>query len=440
MKTKIFSPVLMILCVLTFGQQGPSSPDGSKAEKRMTYYEDGSKKSEGTYKNGQLEGPFIEWYPNGSKSMEGQFKDGKYHGLWFYWYEDGKPRGKGEFKNGLRVGTHLFRHKTGAKFAEVPHKNGRFHGKYKEYNPEGKLLEEVEFNEGIRDGAFTWWHENGKIALQGQYKNNRRTGKWVSLDKQGKRFTERVYKDGKVTAEDNELNARSRANTRAAYEIMIPRDYSPAKKYPLVLVLHGGQGSILHEKMFWKADQLKELKNYIFVFLQSSQVFEMNCFNWNNIETARKDIKHLYKKIIIKYPIDTSRVIIIGMSQGGQTAIDAAINNIIPVKGFLACCPSKPGGLDKEAVKQAVQRGVRGTILAGERDRALLPDAKEINAFFKEMNLDHRFIVIPGMGHRVPANSTEHFQAAAAHILSPLGEGAGGSFYKKSPLPAGGID
>jgi predicted esterase len=143
----------------------------------------------------------------------------------------------------------------------------------------------------------------------------------------------------------------------------------------------------------------------------------MNCFNWNDIETARNDIKQLYNKIIKKYPIDTTRAIIVGMSQGGQMAIDAAINNIIPVRGFLACCPSKPGGLNKEAVKQAVQRGVRGTILAGERDIALLPEAKEINALFKEMNLEHRFIVIPGMGHRIPPNSTEHFQTAAAHII-----------------------
>jgi len=186
----------------------------------------------------------------------------------------------------------------------------------------------------------------------------------------------------------------------------------------LVLVLHGGYNCILHAKILWKADQLKELiEDYIFAFLQSSQVFEANCHNWDNLETARSDIKELYSEIIKKYPIDTNRVIMPGMSQGGQMAINAAINNIIPVRGFLACCPSKPGSLNKEAVKQAVQRGIRGTILAGERDITLLAEAKEINALFKEMNLEHRFIVIPGMGHSIPPNSTEHFQAAAAHIL-----------------------
>ncbi len=418
MTVKIFITVLMVLCVLSWGQQSVSSTSENQVEKKITYYEDGSKKTEGTYKNGQLEGPFVEYYPNGSKSMEGQFKNGEYHGLWLYWYDDGKPRGRGGFKDGYRTGTHVFWHKTGAKCVEVSHKNGKFHGKYREYSLEGQLLEEIEFNEGIREGTFTWWHENGKKAMEGQFKNNKRTGQWISWDKQGKKFTQREYKDGEVVAEDKELNARSLANTKATYEIMTPRDYSPEKKYPLVLVLHGGCGSILHDKMFWKAEQLQELEeDYIFAFLQSSQVFDIYCFNWNNIETARKDIKQLYNKIIKEYPIDTTGIIIVGMSQGGQMAIDAAVNNIIPVSGFLACCPSKPERLNKDAVKQAVQRGVRGTILAGERDVALLPEAKKINTLFKEMNLEHRFIIIPGLGHRIPPNSTEHFKAAAAHIL-----------------------
>lgn len=418
MKIRIFITIFMVFCVLVFGQQSASPTDDSQLEKKITYYDDGSKKSEGTYKNGRLEGPFIEWYPNGNKSMEGQYKNGKYHGLWLYWYDDDKPRGRGEFEDGYRTGLHVFWHKTGEKSVEVSHKNGKFHGKYREYSPEGQLLEEVEFNEGIREGAFTWWYENGKKAMEGQYKDNKRTGKWVSWDKQGNRFTEREYKDDQVVAEDTELNARSMANTNAAYEIMTPREYSPDKKYPLVLMLHGGGGSISQDKIFWKADQLKELKaNYIFAFLQSSQVFEVNCYNWDNMETARKDIKQLYDEIIKKYPIDTDQVIIVGMSQGGQMAIDAAINNVIPVRGFLACCPSKAESLDKEAVKQAALRGTLGTILAGERDITHLPGAKEINALFKEMNLEHRFIVIPGMGHRIPPDSTEQFQTAAAYIL-----------------------
>jgi len=312
----------------------------------------------------------------------------------------------------------VFWHKSGAKHAEVSLKNGKYHGAFREFNPDGKLLEEIEFNEGVREGAFTWWHENGKKAIAGRLSNDKRTGQWISWDQNGEKFTERDYKDDVVVAENKELNARSLANTRPTYEIMTPRGYSADKKYPLVLVLHSGRVSILHDKTFWKADQLKELQEeFIFAFLQSSQVFETHCYNWNDPEKAGKDIRELYDQIIQKYPVDANRVILMGMYQGGQMAIDAAIRHTVPARGFFACRPSKLENLDKEAVRQAALRGVRGTILTGEGDKNLLAVSEEMSALFKEMGLVHRYIVFPEMGPPVPLDSTEQFKTAAAHIV-----------------------
>lgn len=416
MKMKIFAPAWLLLCIFCLGQENVPPADESQVDKKITYYENGAKKSEGICKNGKYEGPYIEWHPNGAKSGEGQYKNGKTHGLWRFWYDDGTLRGQGEYEDGVGTGTHVFWHKSGAKHAEVSLKNGKFHGNYKEYSPDGKLLEELEFNEGAREGAFTWWHENGKKALAGRFSKNKRNGQWVSWDANGEKFTEREYKDDVVVAENKELNARSLANTRPTYEIMTPRGYAADKKYPLVLVLHGGSGSILHDKTLWKADQLQELpEGCIFAFLQSSQVFETNCYNWNDPDTARKDIRRLYDQIIAKYPVAADRVILMGMSQGGRTAIDAAIRHTVPARGFFVCRPLNPENLDREAVKQAAARGVRGTILAGKRDQT--PESEELNALFKELGLEHRYVVIPDMGIAVPLDSTEQFRSAVAHIF-----------------------
>jgi antitoxin component YwqK of YwqJK toxin-antitoxin module len=91
MTVKIFITVLMVLCVLGFGQQSASSTNENQVEKKITYYEDGSKKTEGTYKNGQLEGPFVEYYPNGSKNMEGQFKNMVGTAVFYMTKSFGKP-------------------------------------------------------------------------------------------------------------------------------------------------------------------------------------------------------------------------------------------------------------------------------------------------------------------------------------------------------------
>ena len=63
----------------------------------------GKKKTEGTYKDGKLEGLWTKWYENGQKELEGNYKDGKKDGLWTSWYENGQKEVEGTFKDGELV-------------------------------------------------------------------------------------------------------------------------------------------------------------------------------------------------------------------------------------------------------------------------------------------------------------------------------------------------
>jgi len=58
-------------------------------------YDNGQKKSEGTYKDGKEDGLWTGWYDNGQKEIEGTFKDGKPDGLSTLWYENGQKRQEG---------------------------------------------------------------------------------------------------------------------------------------------------------------------------------------------------------------------------------------------------------------------------------------------------------------------------------------------------------
>ena len=57
-----------------------------------SYYENGQKEIEKTYKDGKLEGLWTQWYENGQKMGVGTFKDGKPDGLWTEWYQNGKKK------------------------------------------------------------------------------------------------------------------------------------------------------------------------------------------------------------------------------------------------------------------------------------------------------------------------------------------------------------
>ena len=68
-----------------------------------SYYENGQKKWDRNYKDGEPDGLSISWKENGQKSSEINFKDGKWDGLATRWWLNGQKRMKKNFKNGLLV-------------------------------------------------------------------------------------------------------------------------------------------------------------------------------------------------------------------------------------------------------------------------------------------------------------------------------------------------
>ena len=106
--------------------------------KRTSYYDDGSKKKEVTYRSGLENGPHIEWgpdgrvldqweyvngipkdgrrivfYPNGTKEHEFNYKDGRQNGKEFAWFPDGHLSLEDTFVNGRRLGVHRVWDKNG---------------------------------------------------------------------------------------------------------------------------------------------------------------------------------------------------------------------------------------------------------------------------------------------------------------------------------------
>jgi antitoxin component YwqK of YwqJK toxin-antitoxin module len=66
-------------------------------------YENGQKKSEGTYKDGKEDGLHTSWYNNGQKHIEETYKDGKQDGLYTKWYENGQKKSEMTYKNNMMV-------------------------------------------------------------------------------------------------------------------------------------------------------------------------------------------------------------------------------------------------------------------------------------------------------------------------------------------------
>ncbi len=52
------------------------------------YYDDGSIRQEGTYKDGKLHGEWVSYNQNGEKTAIAQYKNGQKDGIWFFWSGD----------------------------------------------------------------------------------------------------------------------------------------------------------------------------------------------------------------------------------------------------------------------------------------------------------------------------------------------------------------
>ena len=79
-----------------FQQQDMKHPDG----KWTSWFENGNKYCEGSYKNDKKNGKWTSWYDNGHKHYEGSYKNGNENGKWTYWYCSGSKRCCEFYKDG----------------------------------------------------------------------------------------------------------------------------------------------------------------------------------------------------------------------------------------------------------------------------------------------------------------------------------------------------
>ena len=91
---------------------------------RTSYYENGQKRTEGTYKDGELDGKWTRWHENGQKKRETTYKDGKEDGKGTWWYENGQKELEYNYKDGDRDGKYTSWHKNGQKAWERTYKDG----------------------------------------------------------------------------------------------------------------------------------------------------------------------------------------------------------------------------------------------------------------------------------------------------------------------------
>lgn len=100
---------------------GNRTADGAKDGPWLTYYADGTKRSEGAYRSGVKHGKWVQYHKNGNVASEATFHEGKYVGRYRAFHDNGKLEMEGTY-NPIRGNS----------------ADGTKEGEFRYYNTDGK--------------------------------------------------------------------------------------------------------------------------------------------------------------------------------------------------------------------------------------------------------------------------------------------------------------
>lgn len=201
------------------------------------------------------------------------------------------------------------------------------------------------------------------------------------------------------------------------YRLLLPKDYSPSKKYPLILFLHGAgerghdnEKQLVHGANLFLRDSIRKNYRAIVVFPQCAA----NSY-WSNVSIITDSIQRtrifsfkpdgeptkamelvmdLIKELSDEYPLDKDRLYVGGLSMGGMGTFELVRRK---PKLFAAAFPIC-GGANAATAKRL--KGPSWWIFHGLKDNVVDPVySKIMAAAIKDQGAEVKLTLYPEAGH-----------------------------------------
>jgi antitoxin component YwqK of YwqJK toxin-antitoxin module len=112
----------------------------SKEIYRIRYHKNGKRFTEHGLNSGKVDGDFWVWAPNGNLTEHGFYTNGKFNGIFTTYYEsNGSKRSEGLYRNDDRTGIWTFWHENGQKSSEGEFRNSSMFGTWTYWFANGDL-------------------------------------------------------------------------------------------------------------------------------------------------------------------------------------------------------------------------------------------------------------------------------------------------------------
>lgn len=171
--------------------------DGKKQGPWKFYYKTGDIKEEVVYNNGE-QAHYKDFYYNNNPKSEYTIKNGVVEGEVIVYYTNGKPKAILDYVNNKINGTEKQFYRNGAPKYSMKNTEGKYEGELVEYFSTSKISEKAVFVNNKREGnAKNFYNtESNSLYSEGSYKNGESVGLWKFYHKNGKVSSEGSYKEG----------------------------------------------------------------------------------------------------------------------------------------------------------------------------------------------------------------------------------------------------
>ena len=166
-------------------------------EKFESWHENGNKKNECNYVNGELDGLFRSWRDDKQLIIQSTYVNGKLEGLYQEWDEDGNKWLRCNYVDGKLEGLFQRWFRNGNNKIKCNYVKGKREGLYQRWYDDSKKCEESNYIGGNLEGLCQEWYENGNKLKECTYVNDKLDGVYKEWNENGI-CDERIYVNGQI--------------------------------------------------------------------------------------------------------------------------------------------------------------------------------------------------------------------------------------------------
>ena len=188
------------------------------------------------------------------------------------------------------------------------------------------------------------------------------------------------------------------------YRLYVPAEFDLAKRYPLIVWLHGAGGSGHDNKRQIEGDQKAGTQTWVSAKQQAAQpafvLVPQTAEGWasntsGDLTRPLKLVLQILDTVSAEYPIDPQRVYLLGQSMGGSGVWGLAAHHPERFAAAVLVCP-----VIHFSILAPKAAGVPMWVFMGERD-GLAESAREAVAGLRRAGANPRYTEYAGAGHDI---------------------------------------